>query len=155
MYMCTCINMCPKKQTNKQKLLTIESHVALPPLWKLQHWHPPEAWICQCRGRRSHKQPAGRVGSTSDRSRDALSCLTLLSCAPPGSCQHTVNNPLWGSPSRWSSGYSDEDAICSLSWARRWRSRMAGILLWLIRGPGEQSGTRGWRDLPGGWCFSI
>lgn len=143
--MFTCIYMYPRK-TNKQTK-TIDDRILsclASFFWKLQHWHPPEAWICQCRGRRSHKQPAGRVGSASDRSRDALSCLTPLSCVPPGSCQHIVNEPLWGSPCRWSSCHSDEDAICSLSCARRWRSRMAGILLWLIRGPGEQSGTRGY-----------
>lgn len=156
MYTCICVLVficILKKQTNKNYW---QSNPTLPCLllWKLQHWHPPEAWICQCRGRRSHRQPAGRVGSTSDRSRDALSCLTPLSCVPPGSCQHIVNEPLWGSPCRWSSCYSDEDAICLLSWARRWRSRMAGILLWLSRGPGEQSGTRVWRDLTG-CCFSI
>lgn len=68
----------------------------------------------------------------------------LTACAWLTGSQHTFKTTWPGRSRRWPSGDTPENATCALSCARRWRSRMAGILLWIIRGTGEWSGVRMW-----------
>lgn len=111
------------------------------PQLKMLQWRLPVAMIGQYRGQRCNKQPVGEViitVYTVQLQTDGCSPSVPEATGPP-----RTSNTLWtGQSCRWPSGNIHENAICVLLCARRWRSRMEGILLRNIRRAGEWSWVR-------------